>query len=152
MKGSGHVPRPLSRFPVCGYHPITDSFPWGDTMWDVVKAIFVVTLGLAILMAFLFLLYWLTGFLPRRWQESWRAWVFLLPAAIAMLVGLLIPALRTIYLSFFNDTSKKWVGLDNYHYIFATRGTRLTVFNSIVWVVAGTAITIIIGLAVARYA
>jgi alpha-glucoside transport system permease protein len=98
------------------------------------------------------LLYWLTGFLPRRWQESWRAWVFLLPATIAMLVGLLIPALRTIYLSFFNDTSKKWVGLDNYHDIFSTRGTRLTVFNSIVWVTAGTAITIIIGLAVARYA
>jgi len=121
-------------------------------MWDVVKAIIVVTVSLAILMAFLFLLYWLTGFLPRRWQESWRAWVFLLPATIAMLVGLLIPALRTIYLSFFNDTSKKWVGLDNYHDIFSTRGTRLTVFNSIVWVTAGTAITIIIGLAVARYA
>ena len=121
-------------------------------MWDVVKAIIVVTVSLAILMAFLFLLYWLTGFLPRRWQESWRAWVFLLPAVIAMTVGLLIPALRTIYLSLFNDTSKNWVGFQNYLDIFQTRGTRLTVFNSIVWVTAGTAITIIIGLAVARYA
>ena len=121
-------------------------------MWEVVKAIVVVCLSLAILLAFLGLLYWLTSFLPRRWQESWRAWVFLLPAVIAMTVGLLIPALRTIYLSLFNDTSKNWVGFQNYLDIFQTRGTRLTVFNSIVWVTAGTAITIIIGLAVARYA
>ena len=41
------------------------------------KAIVVVCLSLAILLAFLGLLYWLTSFLPRRWQESWRAWVFL---------------------------------------------------------------------------
>src|SRR5262245_14318905 len=121
-------------------------------MWELVKAIVVVTLSLGILLAFLGLLYWLTGFLPKRWQESWRAWVFLGPAAIAMTVGLLIPALRTLYLSLFNDTSKDWVGLQNYLDIFQTRGTRLTVFNSIVWVTAGTAITIIIGLAVARYA
>ena len=121
-------------------------------MWELVKAIVVVTLSLATLLAFLGLLYWLTGFLPRRWQETWRAWVFLFPAALAMVVGLLIPAVRTLYLSLFNDTSKKWVGLDNYLDIFQTRGTRLTVFNSILWVTAGTAITIIIGLAVARYA
>ena len=121
-------------------------------MWELVKAIVVVTLSFAILLAFLGLLYWLTHFLPKRWQESWRAWVFLLPASIAMVVGLLIPALRTIYLSLFNDTSKNWVGFQNYLDIFQTRGTRLTVFNSIVWVTAGTAITIIIGLAVARYA
>jgi alpha-glucoside transport system permease protein len=121
-------------------------------MWELVKAIVVVSLSLAILLAFLGLLYWLTGFLPKRWQESWRAWVFLFPAALAMVVGLLIPAVRTLYLSLFNDTSKKWVGLDNYLDIFQTRGTRLTVFNSILWVTAGTAITIIIGLAVARYA
>ena len=101
-------------------------------MWDLVKAILVVTLSLALLLGLLGLLYWLTGFLPKRWQESWRAWVFLLPATIAMVIGLLIPAIRTIYLSFFDNASKKWVGLQNYHDIFATKGTRLTVFNSIV--------------------
>jgi len=121
-------------------------------MWELVKAIVVVTVSLAILLAFLGLLYWLTGFLPRRWQETWRAWVFLLPATVAMVVGLLIPALRTLYLSFFDNTSAKWVGFKNYLDIFQTKGTRLTVFNSILWVTVGTAMVIIIGLAVARYA
>ena len=39
-------------------------------MWELVKAIVVVTFSLATLLAFLWLLYWLTGFLPRRWQET----------------------------------------------------------------------------------
>jgi alpha-glucoside transport system permease protein len=44
------------------------------------------------------------------------------------------------------------VGFRNYLDIFETKGTRLTVFNSIVWVTVGTAMVIIVGLAVARYA
>ena len=82
-------------------------------MWELVKAIVVVTLSLATLLAFLGLLYWLTGFLPRRWQETWRAWVFLFPAALAMVVGLLIPAVRTLYLS-----------------LFAVRETRMTLVGT----------------------
>src|SRR5262245_9904319 len=102
-------------------------------MWEVLKSIIVVTLSLALLLPFLGALYWLTGFLPKRWQESWRAWVFLFPAALAMIVGLLIPAVRTLYLSFLDNDSKKAVGFTKYLDIFETPGTRLTVFNSIVW-------------------
>jgi alpha-glucoside transport system permease protein len=121
-------------------------------MWEVVKAIFVVCLSLGALVLVLGALYWLTKLLPRRWQEGWRAWVFLLPAAIAVIAGLLIPAIRTIYLSFKDDNGKSWVGFDNYQEIFSNTDTRLTVFNSVVWVAVGTAITVVVGLAVARYA
>jgi alpha-glucoside transport system permease protein len=121
-------------------------------MWELVKAIVVVAISLAALLAFLLLLYWLTSLLPKRWQESWRAWVFLLPGMVAMLTGLLIPAIRTIYISFLDDNAQDFVGLDNYTAIFETDGTRLTVFNSVVWVAVGTFATVVIGLAVARYA
>jgi alpha-glucoside transport system permease protein len=121
-------------------------------MWEVIKAIIVVTLSLAALLAFLGALYWLVSFLPRRWQESWRAWVFLLPAMVAMIAGLLIPAIRTIYLSLLDDEGKSFKGFQNYLDIFQTPGTRLTVFNSVVWVTVGTLLTVIIGLTVARYA
>jgi alpha-glucoside transport system permease protein len=121
-------------------------------MWELLKAIIVVTLSLAALLGFLGLLYWLVSLLPRKWQESWRAWVFLLPAMVAMLIGLLIPAIRTFYLSLLDDNGNKWVGLDNYFDIFQTDGTRLTVINSVVWVTVGTLMTVIIGLTVARYA
>jgi alpha-glucoside transport system permease protein len=121
-------------------------------MWDVLKAIFVVVLSLAALLAVLGGLYWLVGKLPKRWQETWRAWVFLIPAMFAVVIGLLIPALRTIYLSLFDDAGDSFVGMDNYSDIFTTPGTRLTVINSVTWVLVGTAVTVVIGLAVARYA
>jgi len=121
-------------------------------MGEVLKAIVVVVLSMAALLAFLGTLYWLTTLLPRAWQESWKSVVFLLPAMVAVLIGLLMPAIFTIYKGFLDDRGKDFVGFDNYVDIFQTNGTRLTVFNSIVWVVVGTAITLVIALAVARYA
>ena len=119
---------------------------------EFVRALFTVAIAFAALGVFLGSLYWLTSRLPVKWQEGFRFWVFLLPAAVAVIVGLLIPAIRTIYLSLLDDNSKSFVGLDNYQTIFETTGTRLTVFNSLVWVVGGTIFTVIIGIVVARFA
>ena len=121
-------------------------------MGDFVRALVTVLIAFVALGALLGLLYWLASLLPKKWQEGARFWVFLLPAAVAVVVGLLIPALRTVYLSFRDDTGRSFVGLDNYDTIFSNQGTRLTVFNSVAWVVIGTAFTVVIGLAVARYA
>ncbi|MEZ5255411.1 MAG: sugar ABC transporter permease [Ilumatobacteraceae bacterium] len=96
--------------------------------------------------------YWLTNFLPTKRQEAGRAWVFAFPAVFLLSVGLLVPAVRTIYLSFFDDNMKGFVGLDNYKTIATTQGTRLTVFNSLAWVIVGTIVTCIVGLAIARFA
>lgn len=121
-------------------------------MWELLKAFGVVVVSLAALLALLGGLYWLTTLVPKKWQEGWKAWVFILPAMLAVVIGLLIPAIRTIYLSFFDDQGDDFVGIDNYDSIFTTAGTRLTVINSITWVVIGTAVTVVIALAVARYA
>ena len=119
---------------------------------EFVRALFTVAIAFAALGIFLGGLYWLTSLLPVKWQEGFRFWVFLLPAATAVIVGLLIPAIRTIYLSLLDDNSNSFVGFDNYQTIFETTGTRLTVFNSLVWVIAGTLFTVVIGIAVARFA
>ena len=121
-------------------------------MGEVIEAIVVVTIAIGSLIAVLGSLYWLTRKLPKRWQEGARSWVFILPATIAMTIGLLIPAIRTVYLSLLDDNSKKFVGLSNFIDVFTTKGTRLTVFNSITWVFFGTTVTLIVGLAVARFA
>jgi alpha-glucoside transport system permease protein len=97
-------------------------------------------------------LYWLASKLPKRLQEGTRSWIFLLPAMVAMAIGLLIPAIRTIYLSLLDDNAKEFVGLSNFRDVFTTRGTRLTVFNSMAWVFVGTIATVVVGLVVARFA
>jgi alpha-glucoside transport system permease protein len=121
-------------------------------MGNLIRALLTVLLAFALLGAFLGGLYWLTKFVPKRWQEGFRFWVFLLPAAVCVVLGLLVPAIRTIYLSTLDDNGQSFVGFDNYQEVFENEGTRLTVFNSATWVIVGTVVTVIIGLAVARFA
>ena len=121
-------------------------------MIDVIMSLAVVIAGLAVLGAVLAGLYRLGSLVPRERQEGYRSWVFIGPAMLLVALGLLIPAIRTIYLSLFDDGSKKFVGLDNYVEIFTGRNTRLTVLNSFLWVVVGTFLVVVVGLTIARFA
>jgi alpha-glucoside transport system permease protein len=121
-------------------------------MRDLFLAIVTVVVGIGGLLAVLGLLYAAVKFLPRQWREGARAWVFVVPALICMFVGLLVPALRTLYVSMFNFSGQKFVGLDNYKSIFTQNGTRLAVVNSLTWVVVGTLGSVILGLTIARFA
>jgi alpha-glucoside transport system permease protein len=71
---------------------------------------------------------------------------FVLPAVLMIGVGLLYPALRTIYESFRDANSTKFVGVDNYHTIF-TNGDQLTVLrNTALWVIVTPVLATLIGL------
>jgi ABC-type sugar transport system permease subunit len=50
-----------------------------------------------------------------------RAVIFLAPALLFVFVGLVVPAIRTIYLSLLDNKSKKFVGLENYGATFSDR-------------------------------
>ena len=112
-----------------------------------------VVVGLGSLVAILLGLYGLASVLPGSWKERGRVVAFLGPALVFLTIGLLIPALRTLYRSLFNEGRvPKFIGLKNYADIFAGKDTRLIVFNSFAWVVIGTVLTTIVGLAIARFA
>ena len=121
-------------------------------MGDVLMALVTVLIGVGSLLAALGGLYWLTKFLPGRWRERGKVWVFLFPALFVMVIGLVVPALRTLYVSTLDDNGKKFLGLANYKEIFSQDGTRLAVVNSFTWVIFGTIITLVVGLIIARFA
>ena len=121
-------------------------------MGDVLGAFLTVIIGLAILAGVLGGLYWLTRFLPGAWRERGQVAVFVVPTLFLVFAGLLVPAGRTIWVSFLDDPGKKWVGLKNYQEIFSGKDTRLTLFNSFTWVVIGTLLVVVVGLAIARFA
>lgn len=121
-------------------------------MRDIISAIVTVVIGLGGLAAVLAGLYWATRLLPRRLQERAQVAIFLFPALFLVTIGLLIPAARTIYTSLLDDSGQSFIGLDHYTAIFRQNDTRLVVLNSFFWVIVGTGLTTIAGLAIARYA
>lgn len=87
--------------------------------------------------------------LPRRLRSTAIALVFVGPALILLAWFLVIPTLRTFWLSLFNDTSTKFVGLKNYAFAF-TDPTMLETFrNNLLWLVFGTAASVGLGLLIA---
>jgi alpha-glucoside transport system permease protein len=114
----------------------------------------VVLLGLGALVLVLLIFYGLTSYLPNRWRERGRVAVFLFPALLVILCGLLVPAVRSIYISLFVDkkAGPKFSWFRNYAEIFSGKDTRLTVVNNVTWVIVGTIATTILALAIARFA
>jgi alpha-glucoside transport system permease protein len=75
------------------------------------------------------------GAVRRRNREPLLALGFLLPAGLLLLIGLIVPAIRTTILSFMNGDSSKWVGLTNYKWLFSQHETLITLRNTLIWVV-----------------
>jgi len=84
-----------------------------------------------------------------RVQERLRYIVFLGPALLLLLVGLIYPALRTIWLSLLDKRSQNFVGLDNYIWAFTIPEIQIVLRNTIIWVIVVPLVSTMIGLAIA---
>lgn len=83
---------------------------------------------------------------PPRRREGWFALFFLLPAVVLLLIGLVIPAVRTVLLSFMNGNRTEWVGLDNYVWMFSHDETLIVLRNTLTWVVLVPLVATSVGL------
>lgn len=88
----------------------------------------------------------LTARLKSRNGERVQAVAFVGPALFLVAVGLLYPALKTAYQSFFGANGDNFVGFDNYVDIF-TNSSLLTVLrNTMLWVLLVPTLSTFIGL------
>ncbi|KWV33818.1 carbohydrate ABC transporter permease [Micromonospora rifamycinica] len=76
------------------------------------------------------------GPLPRRRKprEGLFALFFLLPTLLLLTIGLVVPALRTVLLSFMDSGSTEWVGLRNYSWMFSEDSIVRVLLNTLIWV------------------
>ncbi len=94
-------------------------------------------------------------------RKSWLGYLYILPAAVLIIVFLIYPTIRTIQLSFDTGagfTTSEYVGLDNYINLF-TRDRLFfdisgwppggAVFNTLIWLILFTLGTVGFGLLVA---
>jgi alpha-glucoside transport system permease protein len=88
----------------------------------------------------------LAGRVRGRRGDRLVATLFLLPTGAMVLIGLVYPALRTIYYSFFDAAGTKMIGLDNYKTIFTSSDQITVLRNTVIWVVITPFVATAIGL------
>jgi alpha-glucoside transport system permease protein len=76
---------------------------------------------------------------------------FLSPAVILLLVGLIYPTISTFIAAFMNNRSDRFVGFDNFVWIFTQETGIRTVLNTIIWVLVVPTVSTIFGLAYAVF-
>lgn len=74
------------------------------------------------------------------------AFLFLLPTGVMLTVGLLYPAVRTIYYSFFNAAGDAFIGIANYQTIFGSHDQLVVLRNTALWVLVTPIVATVIGL------
>ena len=83
---------------------------------------------------------------PKRGREKVQLFAFLAPAIVLLAIGLLIPAIRTVILSFKDPFSVEWVGFDNYAWMFTDQGSRRILLNTAAWVLLVPTLATVVGL------
>lgn len=75
--------------------------------------------------------------------------IFLGPALVLLLAGLIIPAIRTFLFSFMNPDSNEWIGFDNYYWMTQDPNIRTIMVNTILWILVVPIFTAALGLLLA---
>lgn len=83
---------------------------------------------------------------PKRVPNWGVALAFAGPAVGLVALGLVYPGILTIINSFRNNTSKAWVGLDNYAQVFSNDSLLLVLRNTAIWVILVPIVATAIGL------
>ncbi len=97
-----------------------------------------------------FFLYWamnrIVDLLPESFREGVRPYLFVGPALVILAVFLIYPVFNTILLSFKDDISKDFVGLDNYRFVFTDENMLRALRNTVGWLVLVPLVAVSIGL------
>ena len=98
---------------------------------------FVAVVGVIVLVA---------GRVKGRRGDRTVAMAFLLPTVAVLLIGLVYPASRTVYQSFFDAAGSAFIGIDNYTTIFTDSDQLVVLRNTVAWVVITPFVATAVGL------
>ncbi|MEU2204566.1 sugar ABC transporter permease [Microbacterium oleivorans] len=77
--------------------------------------------------------------------------LFMAPASIMLILGLIYPAISTIFKSFFDKSGEQFVGMENYIWVFTNPTGTASVVNTLLWALLAPTISVVIGLAYAVF-
>ncbi|RLC36086.1 MAG: sugar ABC transporter permease [Candidatus Nealsonbacteria bacterium] len=76
-------------------------------------------------------------------------WLYIIPAMFLLFFFLVYPSINTLYISFFNYNSEKFVGIQNYFYCFTNEIMLNSFRNNALWVILFVPLTVSLGLIIA---
>jgi alpha-glucoside transport system permease protein len=115
----------------------------------VINALLAIVGGVAGALVLFWVLNFLAERLPGKWEERLKPYVYILPALAAIGLFLIYPAVQTIVYSLANQTSSRWVGLENYTDLLGERDFQITLVNTLLWIIIVPTFVVVLGLAVA---
>jgi len=105
--------------------------------------------SIVVFFTFLGILFAIAGRVNGKKSRPIALAIFLLPALVLILAGLVIPAFRTILFSFMNPDSNAWVGIANYKWMVADPNVKIIMINTILWIIVVPLFTAGLGLLLA---
>ncbi|MDH6113100.1 alpha-glucoside transport system permease protein [Kitasatospora sp. MAP12-15] len=124
--------------------------PLADSAWSDAAIKLGNTFGaIAVFLAILLVVFLTAGRATGRFGRPAAIAVFLGPAVLLLLVGLVVPLVRTIYLSFRNDDSSRFLGGRNYGWALTTDSIHQVLLNTLLWLLVAPLVATGLGLALA---
>jgi len=105
--------------------------------------------AVAVFAAILLLVLFLVGRVTGRLQRPLTVAVFLGPAVVLLLVGLVYPAIRTFYLSLRGADSTKFIGTKNYVWAFTSSSVQDVLVTTLLWIIIAPVVATALGLTLA---
>ena len=115
----------------------------------ILQALLAIVLGSVGIIAIFYGLNLLVERLPKPLRLRLLPWVYVGPSVLLLGAYLVFPALRTFYISFFDQRSENFVGLKNYIFAFTDPDMLISFRNNLLWLVLVTAISVALGLIIA---
>jgi alpha-glucoside transport system permease protein len=115
----------------------------------LITALFAIIWGVGGVAALFFSANYLIEACPEAVRRAVQPYIFVGPALLLLGWFLFIPVLRTLYLSFLNADSTRFVGLENFIFTFTDRAMLESYRNNLIWMIFGTAGCVVFGLLIA---
>lgn len=85
----------------------------------------------------------------KRWRDYLLPLIYVGPAGLFLAAYLILPTVRTVYISFLDSRSESFVGLENYIFAFTSEDMWIAFRNNLLWLTLVTGISVSLGLLIA---
>ncbi len=120
-----------------------------DNVLRVLTALVAIALGSIGTFAIFYSLNLLVEQFSRPWKNRILPWIYMGPAVLMLTAYLVLPTLRTLYISFLDSRSQKFVGFKNYVFALTNPDMVIAFRNNLLWLVLVSALSVSLGLIIA---